>query len=103
MPTNDAETVFNVFMMTFMGLFWAHVLGVFCTLIQFDPHMVESQRNLDDLNDMCKTWNRPQELRMRLRSYLYQSAEQARADSYRHLMQRMSPGLAGDIRCIRCR
>merc|ERR1740121_3261111 len=77
---------------------WAYVIGSVCGIItSMDPHTLEFQRSMDDLNIIMSENHLPQEVRRRLRTYMHEARGLRMKKARHHIMQELSPALRREV------
>lgn len=96
--TSHFEVVVCVIVMVLSAVFWAFIIGSFCSIVA-SRSMQESlfRQRMDDVNFMMAEREFPQDLRKRCRLFLVNSRHHQRAASYNQLESLFSLALRGDV------
>jgi hypothetical protein len=98
-PQNEMEYLVCILCMITSGFIWAYIVGSIVTILSnLDPHAVTFKQNIDDLNQLMECRGLPQELRVRIRTYMQRSSEFTRISSQRQLLENfVSRGLQREV------
>merc|ERR1719399_1691404 len=78
------------------GMTWGMVIATFCgVLANMDPEVTEFRTTMDNLNRFMSLQGLPQEMRMQLREYFFQTRHLQGARANKLLIENMSPMLQG--------
>ena len=100
-PTSHRETIVCVFLMAISAIFWAFMIGSFCSVIgSMNAQESQYRQRMDDLNFMMRDRRFPSELRTRCRLFLINSKLFHRSAGYRHLESLFSISLRGDVAAL---
>merc|ERR1719456_1075087 len=100
-PVNDAEKLVCIILMLFGAGVWAFIIGQACTVFsQLDAHEQRFKQTLDDLNYMLVDRGIPDDLRIRLRSFFFETKDVLRVKSYKGIIAQMSPTLQAEVACV---
>jgi len=96
-PQSHTEYVFACFGMVVMAAFWAYVIGSVCSIVStLQPHELEYQRAMDNLNLMLRDRKMPQEMRSQFRRYFMEARERSKQTIEQSVIDHMSPMLQGE-------
>lgn len=96
--TTHRECVTCVFIMASSAIFWAFIIGNFCSIIaSMTLHESQHRQRLDELNNMMADRRFPRELRDRCRSFLLHTKEHQIKARYQQLEGLFSISLRGDV------
>jgi len=98
-PQNKEEYGVAVVSMLLVGYTWAFIVGTVVSILSnLDPAEEEYKRSLDDLGELAKRRGLPNELQVRLRSFMHETRHFAQMNRQRALVQRcLSAGLQREI------
>ncbi|KAJ8610385.1 hypothetical protein CTAYLR_003893, partial [Chrysophaeum taylorii] len=100
-PSTHHECAVAVFLMAVSAVFWAFMIGSFCSIVS-SMNAQESQyrQRMDELNVMMADRKFPSELKTRCRLFLINSKQHQRAASYHSLENLFSFSLRGDVAAV---
>lgn len=97
-PTNDHEARWATILLLFGSCLWAYIIGNVCGIVSnLDIETLNHQQTMDQLNDFMNDRNIPKELKKELRRYFNMRKELAKNDSFKKLINAMSPQLKSEI------
>jgi len=97
-PVNSVEYSLCVVMAAVGSSVWAYVIGGVCGILSsMDPHTVQFQQSMDDLNVMMHLNRLPGELRRRLRTYLHENRNLQQRKSGHQIVDLLSPTLKSEV------
>ena len=97
-PQNAAEQGVATVLMLLGGMLWSNVVATFCGVIATaNPDTTEFRATMDALNRFMSSQQIPPEMQRRLREYFHQSKHLQDTINRRHLLEKMSPQLAGEV------
>eukprot|EP00937_MAST-01D_sp_MAST-1D-sp2_P006043 g6043.t1 len=97
---NEDEFVATTCFMMFAGICWAYIIGNTCGIIAtLDFNAMQFHHTMDRLNNFMSDKALPAPLRVRLRAYFHQVRVLHASNSYRNLVDVMSPALRGEV-CV---
>lgn len=98
-PQNKMEYFTSILCMVIAGFTWTYIVGTIVAILSnIDPHSVEFKQNVDDLNQLMERRDLPNELRIKLRTYMHLSRDFSKVARQRCLLERiMSRGLQREV------
>ena len=95
---NITEVYACCFIMVFGSVFWAYVIGNFCSIVSSsDVFGIEFRQRMDELNRMMRERRFHPQLAQRCRLYYVESKEMKRVLNYRRLEEEMSTAMRGEV------
>ncbi|KAH8075297.1 voltage-gated potassium channel [Aureococcus anophagefferens] len=97
-PTNQAESAMITTVMIMSAVFWAFMIGNFCSLVStMNVHESMFRTRMDNLNSMMTDRKFPTELRRRCRMFLLNSKQHQRMATYSDIENYFSLSLRGEV------
>lgn len=97
-PTNQPELAMMTCVMILSAVFWAFMIGNFCSLVStINVHESVFRARMDNLNSMMHDRKFPSSLRRRCRMFLLNSKQHQRASTYPEIENYFSLSLRGEV------
>jgi len=97
-PSNDAERVYEIYMMILSCAFYGFILGSMATLVaSLDAHSKQYHEQMDQIMAYMKLRNFPKPLARRVRNYYKHYYERKTALNERHILDELSSSLRSEV------
>ena len=97
-PHNDAERMFEIYMMILSCAFYGFILGSMASLVaSLDAHSKQYHEQMDKILAYMKLRNFPKPLARRVRNYYKHYYERKTALNERHILDELSSSLRADV------
>ena len=97
-PENPGEYTLFICGILLGSVTWAMVVGTVCAMLTAgDPHTIEYNYRMDQLNSFLAETGVPQQISVQARSYMRNTKELRRKSAYDDVVSHLSPGLRGEI------
>lgn len=103
-PQTSFECKVSIIFIIMGSICWAFILSSLLDLISnLDPHRINFENVLDELNHMMKTHGLPEALRHAVRTYFFECEELWKLQARSTVVEKMSPALQGQTTLALCR
>ena len=88
----------RAFLILLGGMLWGYLIGTFCGLAaSLSPSQQAFRGQLSQLNQFMTSHNLPQQLRFRLREYIYETVHLSLTEDQNKLLPRLSGALQSEV------